>query len=89
MQKYNKEKVVKSEIVPLMEALLKVCNEQQVPIFISVASKNSEEGTSYELISLSPDVLGVSLADNKFSKFVNVMNGFETVPPRTILELDY
>lgn len=89
MQKFNKETIAKSQIIPLMESLMKLCNQEQIPLFATIVTKNSPEETTYESVSLSPDVLGLDLKENNFPKFINVVNGFDTVPPRTILEIEY
>lgn len=87
--RYNKEKVIQNEIEPYLNKIIKICNEEKIPIFFTLAASNSDAETKYETKTLSPDVLGVELKENNFPEFINVMNGFNTVPPRTILEMEY
>ena len=45
---FNKRDVFKDKIEPLISALKKACNEEKMPMFITVCVKNNKSETEYE-----------------------------------------
>lgn len=76
--KYDKEEVFKEEIEPILKQLLQACNINRIPMFTCVAVKNTKDATTYKTQVLSPAQYNFNLADNKFTDFINIMNGFQT-----------
>ena len=49
-------------------------------MFVSVCVKNTDKETLYKNEMVSAVSSGIKLKDDKIVKFVNVLNGFDTVP---------
>jgi hypothetical protein len=58
-------------------------------VFVTLAVKNSEEGTEYSTSMISATTSENELKNDRFPKLVNVMNGFDTVPHSEPIELDF
>lgn len=86
---YDKTDVYNSEILEKVQELLKVCNKEQIPAFISLAVKNDEEKTEYVNEMFPSATNNIFLKNDYFPNFVNVINGFRTVPPQKIVEIDF
>lgn len=86
---YDKTDIYETEVLKRVQELLRLCNKEQMPIFISVAVKNDEEGTEYKNEMYASATNNVFLTDDLFPNFVNVTNGFRTVPPAKIVEIDF
>ena len=69
-----------NEIIDLVLKLRSACNRNKIPMFVSLCVKNDEKGSTYKNEMVSAVSSGSDLEDDKFVKFVNVLNGFETVP---------
>ena len=73
---YNKKEVYEEKIEPIIRELKNVCNSERMPMFVSVATENSVEGTTY-----ASDVVlastGTALTDNRISSILLSLNGFE------------
>lgn len=72
---YDKTSLYEKEVKPLVKALMLKCIACRLPVFVSVAVKNDDEGTKYA----NNVVLGttqVRLQDNRFSGLLLRMNGF-------------
>ncbi len=76
--KFDKSEVYETEVEPLMQELLKVCNINRIPLFACAAIRSSKDDTEFKAIALNPAQYGYSLKVNKFSDFTNIMNGAET-----------
>lgn len=85
---FNKEKIYKEEIHPLIVDLLQACNRHEMPLFLAVCDKNDVKGTDYKLEMISPTSNNIILTDDKVVDWVNVYNGFTTVYKRTDTEID-
>lgn len=73
---YDKEDVYKAAIEPHVRDLMVRCLSEHLPMFISVAVKNTEEGTEYA----NNVVLGttsVHLKDNRLAGILLYLNGFK------------
>lgn len=87
--KYDKKKVYDEKIAPLVQSLIQACNEEKIPAFVTVAVRNTEDDTEYVSGMVSAFDSNIRLENDKFTKLVNVMNGFDTVPHVDIVELEY
>lgn len=70
--------VAKKEIEELISQLEVVCNRNRIPFFFTMAKANSEDKTSYYSAVMNPTLYNFSIIDDKFSDFVNILNGFKT-----------
>lgn len=86
---YDKNDIYEAEVLPKIQELLRLCNREQIPLFISAATKNNEDGTEYRNEMYASATNNVFLKDDYFPNFVNVINGFRTVPPAKIVEIDF
>lgn len=88
----SKEQVYKTQIKKKMEELAQICYRNNMPCFFVVAvgdrqktKKNDFEDVHDKLelrsVTYVPETLYCETKDTVFSDFVNVMNGFTTVPP--------
>ncbi len=89
----NKDKVYTAQIEPLVNELLSICNDNGIPFFMVFGTSINDEGKfNLKAQSLIPEEFHYREKDRRFSDFVNVMNGFETVlkePDNLIIEDDY
>ena len=67
-----------SELNELIHQLKSYAVVNNMPIFITCAIENNDNGTVYKTDSLTPAATGVVLTDNKFTDLINVMNGAST-----------
>ena len=72
-----------------IQELIQLCNTEQVPVFVSVAIANDENHTEYRNDMYASATNNIFLKDDKFPHFVNVINGFRTVPPQKIAQIDF
>jgi len=78
---YDKTKDFEEEILPLVEKLRQICSLNDIPFFFSAAITNDSSGTEYRTIALTPSITGTGLKKDYFKDFINVTNGFYTIPP--------
>ena len=86
---YDKTDIYEGEVLRKIQELLRICNKEQLPIFISTAVKNNEKGTEYKTDMFASATNDIFLKEDFFPNFVNVTNGFRTVPPAKIVEIDF
>lgn len=86
---FDKTDVYNNEIIDLVTKLSIACNRNKIPLFVSVCVKNDEHGTVYKNEMISAVSSGIHLKDDKLVGFVNVLNGFVTVPKKEELEVDF
>ncbi len=56
-------------------------NAARIPFFFAAAVENTEEKTEYLCESITPNAMGIRLADDKFADFLDIRNhGFVTIP---------
>lgn len=94
----SKENVYKTYVKKKMEELAQICYSNNLPCFFVVAvgdqpkSKDNTKQDKLDLRSITyvPETLHCKTSDTVFSDFINVMNGFSTVPPadKSQFELD-
>ena len=85
---FDKTDVFNSTINEKVQELIQLCNAEQMPIFVSIAVANNASGTEYRNDMFASATNDIFLKDDKFPDFVNVMNGFRTVPPSKIVVID-
>lgn len=78
----------KQKISPLMLALKKICIENKVPFFFCFLLNPDGTGDK-ETDCLTSSMVGIDQKDDTLQKFMNVCNGFETVPPRDTIEIEF
>lgn len=82
----NKEEIYQKEIMPLMKKIEDICKKNSIPNFMAVAVADDGKETVYKHFFLTPAVAEEEVADDKITKMLNVMNGFNTVPAMPILD---
>lgn len=78
----------KKEIDNKLEELLELCRIHRVPMFASIVTGNSEEGTVYNNITYNSPSHGIELKDDQIRKHILVSNGFDVVPHRETITID-
>lgn len=78
----------RQELELRLNALLQVCQIYHVPMFASVATKNSDEGTEYRNIVYSAQAHDMKLQEDHIRKYILIADGFEPVPPREVISND-
>jgi len=85
--KFDKRKIYEDEIAEVVMELKLLCNKYKLPMFVSVCVKNGKE-TEYVSDMVGSASNDIFLQDDKIPKYVNILNGFDTVPPNEILEIE-
>ena len=73
----------------LMHNVIKYCSANGIPVFISACIKNDKDGSLYKSDMVSAASADIKLIDDKLVKFVNVLNGFDTVPKHDDIEMNF
>lgn len=84
----DKTAVFNQQIEPLLKDLTSLLRHNQMPYFIAIATASNGEETRYHYDSNDIWIPGSRLADDKIPSFINIVNGFRTVPPGSIIEVD-
>ena len=73
---YDKNKEYLEEIAPIIKELKIACNLLKLPLFLTVAVANNEEGTEYknDAIHASADVC---LKEDRIADIILLLNGFQ------------
>ena len=77
---FDRTKEYETEIADLLFKLRAACNRNKMPMFVSVCVKNNDKESVYKSEMVGTVSSGIKLTDDKIVKFVNVLNGFETIP---------
>ena len=89
MNEFNKTSTYDSQIAPAANALVDLCYKHGIPMFFSAAVANTDDGaTEFRTEYVSASKVGVTLQDDQLSRHVNVNNGFDTVIPTTLDEIE-
>ena len=75
------------ELENLIQELKSFAVIHSMPMFITCAIENTNEGTVYKTDALSPAATNCVLTDNKFPNLINVMNGANTYYVSTETEM--
>lgn len=86
---FDQTELYNTKISFLVHELISECNRAKIPVFVSVCTKNDESGTTYKNNMVSAVLSNIKLTDDKFVKFVNVINGFDTVPKADLDTFDF
>lgn len=78
---FNKERIYEKEIRPLAESLSKACRRNNIPFFWAVCVKNGKEGAKYESDVLTPPAVDITLDDDRISRHLAIVQGFEVMRP--------
>lgn len=73
---YNKTEDYERIIQPIVSELIIECQKLGIPMFFSTAISNSNAMTEYKSEMVSPEMLDVSLTDDKITPMLLVLNGF-------------
>lgn len=87
--KFKKKDYYKNVIEPKILELKKICNDEKIPMFVAVAVSNNEKKTEYEYDFIGTNSNEIFLKDDKITDFFNVVLGFDVVPPKKIVNIDY
>lgn len=87
--KFNKKAYYAEKILPKINELKVLCNNEKLPFFCAVAVNNDEKKTGYEYEFIGTNPNEIYLKDDKIVDFVNVVNGFDVLPPKKIVDIDY
>ena len=82
-EEYNKK------IKPTMEKITLLAMKEEVPFFAAFAVTEKDGSISYETSCLTPGVIGKPLEDDRITKMINVINGFDTIPPHQTIEIEF
>lgn len=89
LTKYDKTEIYETEgIIDLLFKLKQQCGKNGIPMIVTVAIKNDENGTEYKTEMVSAVSSGINLKEDRFVKFVNVMNGFDTIPHKEEMNIN-
>lgn len=86
----SKKKEYTSLVEPKIEEIVRICNENKIPFFMTfMVNDKGNSVEDFKTKTLSTSVLDVNTNDETFAKLINVMNGFETIPPQDTIEIEY
>ncbi len=87
--KFNKKNYYNEKILPKINELKVLCNNERLPFFFAVPVNSTEKKTDYEYEFIGTVPNEIILRDDKIIKFINVVNGMDVVLPKTIVDIDY
>jgi hypothetical protein len=78
--KYNKKEIFEAEIKPIVNNLIKLCNRERIPCFMTFLPSNTDKdlNKAYENFYLSPGQYGIHLDKDQFRDHINITVGFHT-----------
>lgn len=77
---FDHSKEYEKKLSELVHEVVKICNRNDIPCLLTFCIKNNEEESKYVTEYLSPGQKMQHLKTDYFAGFVNVLNGFRTVP---------
>ena len=75
---FNKTKEYNKNLKEKVEEIKRICNNLDIPCFLTFCVKNNEMETVYQTEYLSPGQKQQYLKNNRFADYVNIINGFTT-----------
>lgn len=81
--------VYNKEVFHKVEELKLLCNKYKIPMFVSLCVKNDKKESVYVSDMVGTNSNDIHLKNDKIPKYVNVLNGFNTVPPSMEVEIDF
>lgn len=88
MTEFDKKDIYEQVLKEKILELKLLCNRERMPMFIAVCTENSKKETRYEAELVGSYSNGIILKEDLVPKFLNVYNGFDTVPHDTTIEID-
>ena len=87
---FNKEKEFDSEILPKLLELKRLCNRARIPFFFTACVGNKKDKSTYRSTMISPMEFPtrLNLYDDKISKCLGIMIGFDSVYPQKDVEIN-
>lgn len=77
---FSKRQEFETDVLCHVREVLLQCDRHRIPVFMTFAVEDSEEGTKYVSDMLSSANLGVPLKDDLLVKHALIMAGFDAVP---------
>ena len=85
---FDKKDIYEKEIKPVIEHLTSLLRHHDMPYFFAAAIRSDEDGTEYAFESKDNWSVAAHMKDDKIPGFIKVVNGFRTVLPEDILEVN-
>lgn len=85
---FDKKDIFEEEIEETLKKLTSLLRHYEIPYFFAIALKSDAEGTEYDFESHDEWISSCHMKDDKIPKFINVVNGFKTVLPGSIAEVE-
>mgnify|MGYP004463016311 FL=1 len=76
---FSKKETYDSKIKPLVKKIMLMCDEYNVPMFMTFAVKNSASGTEYVNEMRSAAACDTVLTNDRLVKLALILNDFEVV----------
>ena len=77
---YDKTEIYAKDIAPLVKQILLLCDQNKIPVFITLALRDDGKETTWYSEMISSMNADRELANDLLPKFVNILNGFDMVP---------
>ncbi len=77
---YDKTELYAKDIAPLVKQILLLCDQNQIPAFITMAVRDDGKETVWQSKMISSMNADRKLSNDYLPKMVNVLNGFDLVP---------
>ena len=79
---------IKKEISERVNALMELAQIHQVPIFLTIVTGNTSDGTNYNKKVITAQSLGLKLQNDTIRKHLLVETGYDLIPPRENITID-
>lgn len=79
-------KVYEEKLLPLINQIRIICNDNKIPMFMSYALTTDENEIIYKNDIIDSDFVGVTLVDDKIKEHMKIMAGFQTIYPTSEVE---
>lgn len=80
---------VLNEIYLKIKDIKNICYKNSIPMFFTCVKNDDGKKTEYYSEMLSAAITSRKLADDKIAGMSNVLNGFMTVPPHGLTEIEF
>ena len=85
---FDKQEVFQKEIQPVVKHLTSLLRHYEIPYFLAAAVRSDDAGTEYVFESHDEWSTSSRMKDDKIPGFIKVVNGFRTVLPDGLVEMD-
>lgn len=85
---YHKAMLYEKEIAPLLKKIDRICADNHIPYFFSIATENTSEDTHYESIARAPIPMDMRLTNDLIVDYIKVSAGFEVILPETMPDIE-